>query len=67
MSRPRTEHPARVATSVRYPPDLYAALHAFCEERELSVNWVTNRAVRRYLAEQMCPFPPPQPNEETST
>lgn len=40
---------ARIATAIRFRPDLHDALVAAAEEREVSVNWLVNRAVEDFL------------------
>jgi len=50
MSRPG--NPAnrnRTATGVRFQADTLARLHAAADERDLSVNFLVNRAVEQFL------------------
>lgn len=42
-------HDTRSSTGVRFPPELLARLHEAAEEREVSVNWIINRAVTEFL------------------
>lgn len=51
MSRPRVHATPRSATAIRFPTDLLAQLHAAADERDVSVNWLVNRAVERFLAD----------------
>lgn len=46
MSRP-TE---RRATAIRFRPEVHSELSALADERDLSLNWLVNRACERYLA-----------------
>lgn len=39
----------RTSTGVRFDPALHARLVEAAEEREVSVNWLVNRAVADYL------------------
>jgi predicted HicB family RNase H-like nuclease len=47
MSRP--DRHKRTATAVRFDPDVHQRLTAAAEERDLSMNWLVNRAVREFL------------------
>lgn len=49
MSRPR-EYDGRTSTSVRFPAELHAELTKAAEDRDVSVNWLVNRAVHDFLA-----------------
>jgi predicted HicB family RNase H-like nuclease len=40
----------RSATAVRFPPEVHQALTAAAEERDVSVNWLVNRAVVDFLS-----------------
>jgi predicted transcriptional regulator len=48
MSRPR-RHDSRTATAVRFPPELLARLQQAAAERDLSANYLVNRAVEEFL------------------
>lgn len=48
MARPR-EYPERANTAVRFDKDLHARLVAEATARDLSVNWLVNKAVAYYL------------------
>lgn len=39
----------RTTTAVRFPPDIHAALVEAAEERDVSINWLVNRAVAEFL------------------
>jgi len=41
--------PQRTTTAVRFTPDLHTALAKAAEERDVSINWIVNRAVADYL------------------
>jgi predicted transcriptional regulator len=43
VSNPRT------ATAVRFRPEVYEALAAAAAERDVSMNWLVNKAVEDYL------------------
>jgi predicted transcriptional regulator len=38
-----------VATAVRFPEDLHERLQEHAEMRDVSVNWLVNRAVEQFL------------------
>lgn len=57
--RPR-KYANRVNTAIRFDADLHRRLTEFADARELSVNWIVNRAVERYLT----PLPPPPVGDE---
>jgi len=42
-------HDARTSTGVRFRTDLHERLVAAAEERDLSVNWLVNKAVEDFL------------------
>ncbi len=46
--RPR-EYDDRVSTSIRLPVDLHQRLSVAAEERELSVNYLVNKAIADFL------------------
>jgi len=46
MNEPRKR---RTSTAIRLDPDLAARLTVAAEERDVSVNWLVNRAVARFL------------------
>ena len=50
MGRPRVHASPRSATAVRFPTELLEALHAAADERDVSVNWLVNRAVVDFLS-----------------
>jgi predicted HicB family RNase H-like nuclease len=39
----------RTNTAIRFKPEVYAALAKAAEEREVSMNWIVNRAVVDYI------------------
>lgn len=45
--RPRRDE--RVQVVVRFPPELHARLKEAAADRDLSMNWLTNRAVVEFL------------------
>lgn len=47
----------RVATALRLPVDLHARLAAVADERDVSVNYLATKAIRRYL-DALPPLPP---------
>lgn len=49
VGRPRTEPKDRIATAIRFAPDLHERLLLAADERDLSVNWLVNRAVADFL------------------
>ena len=49
MTRPRQHDERTVTTAVRLPPEVHERLKAAAEERDLSMNWMINRAVERFL------------------
>lgn len=50
MGRPRTEPTGRVSTAIRLRPDLHEALAVAAQERDVSMNFLVNRAVERFLS-----------------
>lgn len=48
MARPRV-YPKRTASAIRFSPELHDRLQAAAEERDVSVNWLVNRAVADFL------------------
>lgn len=51
MARPKVYEEQRITTAVRFPESLHDELKHAAENRDVSVNWLVNRAVSRYLAE----------------
>lgn len=45
----RKRYDTRTSTMVRFDPDLHARLTEAAAERDVSMNWLVNRAVARYL------------------
>lgn len=43
------EKPKRTSTAIRLRPELHAALALAADERDVSMNWLVNRAVAYYL------------------
>lgn len=41
--------PARTATAIRFSAETHAALVKAAEERQVSINWLVNRAVEDFL------------------
>ncbi len=52
MARPKQYQDERVTTAIRLPLDLQEAFRHLAEERDVSVNYLINRAMVRYLDEQ---------------
>lgn len=48
MSRPRP-HDQRLTTAIRFDRDLHDELVAAAVERDVSVNWLVNKAVQQFL------------------
>ena len=40
----------RSSTAIRFPPELHAALAEAARERDVSLNWMVNRAVEDFLS-----------------
>lgn len=40
---------ARTATAIRFKPELHDALIAAADERDVSINWLVNKAVEDFL------------------
>lgn len=40
---------ARTSTAVRFKPEIHERLVAAAEERDLSINWLVNRACEEFL------------------
>lgn len=49
MGRPRTEPADRRSTQIRFPTPMLDELHIAAAERDVSVNWLVNRAVADFL------------------
>ena len=49
MSRPKTQPDDRVATQIRLNKELHDGLVVAAGERDLSVNWLVNAAIKEYL------------------
>jgi predicted HicB family RNase H-like nuclease len=56
MGRPRKYDANRVTTAIRFRPELHAALRAAAEERDVSVNFLVERAVGDFLASLQDPL-----------
>jgi predicted HicB family RNase H-like nuclease len=54
MARPKLYQEKRIPTAVRIPESLHRQLQAVAEEREISVNFLIVRAIKKHL-EQMPP------------
>lgn len=54
MSRPKQYQDERVSTALRLPVELHERLKAAAEERDVSANWLINRAIAAYL-DQLVP------------
>lgn len=50
MGRPRQHATPRSATAIRFPSPLLEELHKAADERDVSVNWLVNRAVVDFLS-----------------
>lgn len=48
MARPR-EYPRRTGTAIRFSPELHERLGKAAAERDLSVNFLVNRACEQFL------------------
>lgn len=46
--RPR-KYPQRTSTAIRFVPEVHDRLVAAAEERDVSINWLVNRAVEQFL------------------
>ena len=44
-----TDLKGRRSTSIRIPPELYDQIQAAAEERDVSVNWLVNAALREFI------------------
>jgi hypothetical protein len=55
MSRPQREPDRRTATAIRFRPEIHEGLLAAAAERELSVNWLVNRACAEFLSRLIPP------------
>lgn len=55
MTRPRRLEDDRVSTSIRFDRNLHERLLAAATEREISVNWLVNRAVADFLERLLPP------------
>lgn len=51
MGRPRKYATPRTTTAIRFPTELLERLHVESDARGVSVNWLVNRAVERFLAD----------------
>ena len=40
----------RSATAIRFPPEMHAALTQAAADRDVSLNWMVNRAVEDFLS-----------------
>lgn len=40
---------SRTSTAVRFPPELHKRLEVAADERDVSLNWVVNRACEEFL------------------
>lgn len=49
MGRPTVHASPRSATAIRFPTEMLEALHKAADERDVSVNWLVNRAVADFL------------------
>lgn len=60
MSRPGDpRNRDRVNTAIRFPRDLHAKVIEQADRRDVSMNWIVNRAVEDYIARAERPLPPP--------
>lgn len=50
MARPRVQPKDRLTTAIRFPPDTHVRLVQAASERDLSINFLVNRAVDEFLA-----------------
>jgi predicted HicB family RNase H-like nuclease len=55
MARPKVYEEKRVPTAVRIPESLHRQLQAAADEREISVNFLIVRAIKKHL-EQLPPL-----------
>lgn len=39
----------RFATAIRFPAELHEALRQAAEDRDVSINWLVNKAVQEFL------------------
>jgi predicted HicB family RNase H-like nuclease len=49
MGRPRG-HDSRISIGLRIEPELHEAVKAAAEERDVSVNWLINKAIEDLLS-----------------
>ncbi len=49
MARPKIYDEPRVTTAVRIPPEVRDELHRVARARDVSVNYLINRAVEEFL------------------
>jgi predicted transcriptional regulator len=49
VPRPRVYDQPRVATAVRLPKQLHERIQREADERQVSVNYIVERAIERYL------------------
>jgi predicted HicB family RNase H-like nuclease len=48
-----------VSTAIRFPRELHARVVAEADHRDVSMNWIVNRAVESYVDRIDRPLPPP--------
>lgn len=48
MGRPK-QYQSRSSTGIRMSPELHERLRKACEERDVTMNWMTCRAIEYYL------------------
>lgn len=46
---PRRDRHTRTSTAIRFRADLYERLVAAADERDVSINWLVNRAIEDFL------------------
>jgi predicted HicB family RNase H-like nuclease len=53
VGRPKQYEEDRVTTAVRVPTPVHEKFRALAEERDVSVNYLINKAMTRYLDDQL--------------
>lgn len=52
MARPKVYEGERVTTAVRIPPQLHDQFRELADQRDVSVNYLINKAMQRYVEDQ---------------
>ena len=51
-SNKKERRPARVRTTISFPPDMHSTLEQIASDKKVSLAWVVREAVDTYLGEQ---------------